>query len=392
MDLQRASKYIEQLIRSDIIQGRILGANFRVLHKGKVLYDACRGYQDMDQIKPLVPNSIFRLFSLTKPITAVGFLRLFEEGRVDLLDPVSMYLPGFKDQKVLCKDSSVWGYHTEPVCREVTLWDLLTMTSGIPYMFPDCEAGKYLEILFNEVEQKRKSGQFMNTVEIANRVGALPLQFQPGESWMYGFSADILGAVAEVVTRKPFDTYLKESVFEPLGMHDTGFYVPEEKRERFCDFTAFDRRNRLVKYDKNDFGMEGYDHKPAYISGGAGLVSTIEDYTKFAANLSGNDCIIGRRTRDMMSANHLSARQRKSCDWESMKGYGYGCLVRVLADPAQAATNANAGEFGWDGWSGTYVCIDPKEDLAILYFIQRAGAGFTPLIRKLRAIVYGCLE
>jgi len=398
LNFQQASKRIDELIEEEIAQGKIPGANFVVMYKGKVLYEKAFGYQDLKQTKKLSLDSIFRIFSLSKPVTAVGILRLFEEGKLDLWDPVSKYLPGFINQKVLREDRSVWDWELKPVHRDMTLWDLLTMTSGIPYPGPECEAGVRMKRLFDRIEKGRMQGEFPSTVEIANEVGSLPLQFQPGEHWMYGFSADILGAVAEIVSGKSFDEYIREIVFEPLGMCDTGYFVPEPKRDRFCDFVCAAPDGTLILYDGNELGMEGYHHKPVFISGGAGMVSTIQDYSRFAAMLAaqgtwtgeqGNVRILGRKTAAFMCRNYLSEAQRISYNWDCTKGYGYGCLVRVLMDPGAAATNADIGEFGWDGWSGTYMSVDPKEELVMLYFIQYAGAGMTPLVRRLRSVVYG---
>lgn len=397
VNIQESQKRINELIQSEIDRGEIAGANVLVLHKGKTLFQGVYGHRDCKRVKNMEEDTIFRLFSLSKPVTAVLIMKLFEQGKLDLWDPVERYLEGFCSQKVLKENRSSFSWELEPTKRDLTLWDLLTMTSGIPYPGPECEAGKEMRRFFAEVERKRAEGKKVTTLEIANGIGQLPLQFQPGAHWMYGASADILGAVVEVVTGKKLSEYLQEEILEPLEMKDTGFFVPEEKKERFAEFSIWNQEGVLVPYEGKDFGMEGYDQPPAFESAGAGLVSTIQDYANFAQMLVNGGTwkgrkLLGRKTLELMAANHLNHEQRKNLDWYSTKGYGYGCLVRVLMEPGLAATNASIGEFGWDGWSGTYLSVDPKEELALLYFIQRAGAGMTPVVRKLRAVVYGLIS
>jgi CubicO group peptidase (beta-lactamase class C family) len=396
MNIQEAKKRIDDLINAEIARGEIAGANFLVMHSGEPLFQGSYGYADSKKTKKMQENTIFRLFSLTKPVTATAVLQLFEQGKIDLWDPVCDYLEGFRNQKVLKENTSIWGWEEEPVRRDVTLWDLLTMTSGIPYPGPECEAGIRMKRLFDDVQMRRKNGKKVTTAELANEIGKIPLQFQPGEHWMYGASADILGAVIEMVTDRALHDYLKEEIFEPLQMTDTGFFVPEEKKERFAEFSVLEQGSLVPYMGKNDFGMEGWDEAPAFESAGAGLVSTMKDYANFTRMLADfgtwrSQKILGRKTMELMRQNHLNREQRASFQWDSTIGYGYGCLVRVLMEPGLAATNASVGEFGWDGWSGTYASIDPAEDLTILYFVQRAGAGMMPVVRKLRAVVYGVI-
>jgi CubicO group peptidase (beta-lactamase class C family) len=397
MNLKEAKKRIDDLIHSEIAQGEIAGANFLAMHSGEPLFQGSYGYADSKKTKKMQENTIFRLFSLTKPVTAVAVLQLFEQGKIDLWDPVCDYLEGFQNQKVLKENNSIWGWESEPVKRDVTLWDLLTMTSGIPYPGPECEAGIRMKRLFDDIQMRRENRSKVTTIELANKIGTIPLQFQPGEHWMYGASADILGAVVEIVTGKTFYEYLKEAILEPLQMTDTGFFVPEEKKARFAEFSVLEQ-GRLVPYmGKNDFGMEGWETEPSFQSAGAGLVSTIKDYANFTQMLAdfgtwGKERILGRKTMELLWQNHLNEEQRASFNWYSTIGYGYGCLVRVLMEPGVAATNASVGEFGWDGWGGTYASVDRAEDVTILYFVQRAGAGMMPVVRKLRAVVYGGIE
>ena len=183
-----------------------------------------------------------------------------------------------------------------------------------------------------------------------------------------------------------------------MGMRDTGFTVPREKRSRFAvNYEWKEESGRLEPFLGSTLGLDDYEEGLRFESGGAGLVSTIEDYSRFAhmllqgGSLNGTR-ILGRRTVEFMRSNHLSPAQRASCDWDSMKGHGYGCLVRVLENPGEWGSNADRGEFGWDGWTGNYITMSPTEDMALLYFIQRCGAGTTAEARKLRMTAYAAME
>ena len=199
-----------------------------------------------------------------------------------------------------------------------------------------------------------------------------------------------------MVSGKRFGQFLKEELFAPLGMTDTGFFVPEDKLYRFAQYYDWTEKDGLQVHTDSHLG-EYYGEDVAFESGGAGLVSTLDDYSRFASMLVrkgeyGGKRILGRKTVEFMAQNHLNPRQRESLVWDSVKGYGYGCLMRVLMDRDIAAYNGSLGEFGWDGWTGNYVAMDFSEDLVFLYFIQRCGAGATPVVRKLKTVTYGALE
>ena len=213
---------------------------------------------------------------------------------------------------------------------------------------------------------------------------------------MYGFSADILGAVIEVVSGMKFGEFLQKELFEPLEMVDTGFYVPKEKEHRWAQYYDVTGEGKFVPHVGNHLG-EYCGEDVAFESGGAGLVSTLDDYMHFATMMVNRGeykgkRILGRKTVEFMTENHLSQEQLAPFNWYSTVGYGYGCLMRILIDQGKAGTNSSLGEHGWDGWTGNYVTMNPKEDLVLLYFIQRCGAGMTPVVRKLRMATYAALE
>lgn len=381
---------MNKLLQQEISEDRVKGASALVLHKGREIYCGSFGYADAEKGIPMKRDTIIRLFSMTKPVTAAAVMLLAERGELDVWDPVSKYLPCFREMKVWDEEKG-----EIPAEREITIYDLLNMTSGITYPDEATEPGRRMGAVVQAYVAKRESGESVDTQEYMRGIASVPLVFQPGDRWMYGFSADVLGGVVEAASGRSFSAFLQEEIFEPLEMPDTGFFVPKEKLERFAQ--AYDAtENGLIPHTGSHLG-EYYGEDVAFESGGAGLVSTLDDYSHFASMLTHKGIyngkqILGRKTVEFMIQNRLTDYQRRDMNWDSTRGYGYGCLMRILTDQGEAGTNASLGEFGWDGWTGNYVTMDPSEDLVFLYFIQRCGAGMTPVVRKLRMATYGALE
>ncbi|MCI8339947.1 MAG: serine hydrolase [Lachnospiraceae bacterium] len=370
-----------------------VGAAVSVIHKGKEVFRNEYGMADREKNIPMEKNSIFRCYSMTKPVTSVAVMMLVEAGKLSLSDAVSIYLPGFRDQKVLTENGLV------PVEREVTIQDLMDMTAGVVYPDASFPAGAVMQEMIDEYYRKIfEEDKPTSTYDLANLIGEQPLAFQPGTQWNYSFCADVLGAVVEVVSGKTYGEYLREAIFEPLGMVDTDFYVPEEKQGRFCqNYQYMPETKTLEPCTWQHLGLS-YFHlkKPAFESGGAGLVSTIDDYARFVRMMLGKGTvdgvrILGRKTVEWMTQNHLNENQIKTLDWEALKGYGYGNLMRVMIDEEHAEMIGSNGEYGWDGWLGSYVCMDPKEDLAIIYVIQKCGGNGFRDVQVIRNIVYSAL-
>lgn len=386
---------IDRIMRQEVEAGQIAGAGYLLIQGGKERYFSVCGYADREKKTPIKRDTIFRLFSMTKPITAAAVMMLVERGELDLRDIVGSYLPAFREQ-------TVWNPDGEPVPveRAVTIYDLLNMTSGIPYPenWEGCSpSGILMDDLFQELKKAQAGGQRLTTREWIDRIARIPLAFQPGERWMYGLSADVLGAVVEVVTGKRYGDFLREEIFAPLNMADTGFYVPRDKRERFAQNYIWNgEKNELEIYTDCNLG-EYYGEDVSFESGGAGLVSTMEDYSHFARMLLQGGTydgvrILGEKTVRFMRQDRLSPAQKGALQWDSNLGCGYGCLMRVLTDQGAAGTIGSLGEYGWDGWTGNYVTIDPEDDMIMLYFIQRCGYSSTSALRKLRNATYGALE
>ncbi|MBR5960894.1 MAG: beta-lactamase family protein [Clostridia bacterium] len=378
---------IQNTLSRFVDSGEIAGCSARILRNDEVLFEGNFGYADIESKTKMADNTIFPIASMSKVITVAGIMQLYEQGLFKLWDPVSKYLPGFKNPKI-AKEKPDGSYGIVDARGEVTLRQLFTMTSGVPYAWEDTAAGR----IRAEKENEWMSGgqPFPGAVEYANLIGQLPLAFEPGERWMYGFSIDILGVVIEVLTGKPLGEYLKENIFDPLGMTDTGFFVPAEKQDRIATLYHI---NDGMKPDKRGALIS----RPDFESGGGGLFSTVKDYSRFAQMLLHGGTldgvrILGRKTVDLISTDHLTPEQRKGDNWETQRGYGYGLGVRVMTNPEQAGINGSVGEWGWDGAFGNWFCVDPKENLTCVYLTTNRPGEHYRFIPKLMASMYASLD
>ena len=371
-----------------VASGQIAGCAARIMQNDEVRFEGSFGYADIEnKILMSSENTIFPIASMSKVITVAGIMQLYEQGLFKMWDPVSEYLPGFKNPKI-ARENPDDSYEIVDAKEEITLRQLFTMTSGVPYPWGDTAAGR---IRIEKEKEYAESGKPVpGNVEYCNLVGQLPLAFEPGEKWMYGFSIDVLGAVIEVLSGKTLGVYLKENIFEPLGMKNTGFYVPAENHSRIA--TLYHIQEKL-KPEGRDYPAS----KPAFESGGGGLFSTIGDYSRFAQMLLHGGTldhvrILGRKTVDLISTDHLTPEQRKSDSWDTQRGYGYGLGVRVMTNPELAGINGSVGEWGWDGAFGNWFCVDPKENLTCVYLTTNLPGDHYRFIPKLMASMYAELD
>ena len=379
---------IQNTLRRFVDSGEIAGCAVRVMRNDEVLCEDSFGYADIEKKKKMsAEDTIFPIASMSKVITVAGIMRLYEQGLFKMWDPVSLYLPGFKNPKIAVEkeDGTVEIVDAK---GEVTMRQLFTMTSGVPYGWGDTAAGRIRQE--KEKEWQESGKPYPGTVEYANLVGQLPLAFEPGERWMYGFSIDVLGAVTEVLTGQSLGRYLKETIFDPLGMKDTGFFVPAEKRDRLA--TLYSINDGMKPDDEQWFP----DRTPMFESGGGGLASTVRDYSRFAQMLLHGGTldgvrILGRKTVDLISTDHLTPEQRKGDSWDTQRGYGYGLGVRVMTNPELAGINGSVGEWGWDGAFGNWFCVDPKENLTCVYLTTNRPGEHYRFIPKLMASMYASL-
>ncbi len=376
------AKTLERFVSS----GDIAGCSAQVIRNGETIYKDSFGYADIASARPVDDGTIFAIASMSKVITVAAIMQLYEKGLFKMYDPVSEFLPGFKNPTI-AKEKADGSYEIVPAKGEVTMRQLFTMTSGVPYAGEDTAAARISRD--KQDEYLAAHGDTPQTVDFCNLVGGLPLAFEPGEKWMYGFSIDVLGAVVEVLSGKTLGQYLKENLLDPLDMKDTGFYVPEEKLSRVA--TIY----KILE------GMQPADRpvktsKPNFESGGGGLYSTVHDYSNFAQMLlSGGTYngqrFLGRKTIELISTDHLTPAQQATHDWATQRGYGYGLGVRVLTDLAAADINGSLGEWGWDGAFGNWFCVDPKEKLTCVYLTTNMPGDHYRFIPKLMASMYASL-
>ena len=364
------------------------GASVLVFRHGKEQCYYQAGYRDIEAGKKIERDSIFRMYSMTKPLTSTLVMKLLEDGKLDLLDPVHMYLPGFKNQKYIDGDKLV------DVELPVNIKQLLDMTSGVSYP-GECNASdKAVAKVVDEAAAKMYTADEMSTYDLMNKVGECPLAFKPGATWQYGFSADVLGAIIEVITGKNLADYMKETLFDPLDMVDSGFYVPEGKQDRLSRaYEACD--NGLIEYSGENLLIQSrMKQMPKFISGGAGLASTIDDYSHFNMMLMNKGEYNGRhilhpQTVKFMTAGSLTSTQEPGTRaWESLAGFTYGNLLRVMKNPGEAISVSTKGEYGWDGWLGAYMVNIPEYDIMMLMMQQKKDTGTTEYTRRIRNIMY----
>lgn len=386
--LERLGELATEMVET----GYVAGVNCMVLQHGRELAYYEAGYRDVAGSKKMTRDTIFRLYSMTKPVTSAAAMILLEEGKIDLLDPVSKFLPGFQNQYVIENGVKI------PVTKPATIQNLLNMTSGLVYPGEGNPAEIRNTPLMEEIIAKLSTPEALKTVDIANRIGELPLAFMPGTTWQYGLSADVLGAVIEVVSGMSYGEFLKKRIFEPLGMQDTAFYVPAARQNRLAKVYR-ETEDGLVEEHFSHLGIQNtMEREPAFESGGAGLTSTIDDYARFTQMLLQKGEYQGRRilspeTVRFMTTAHVSAQQQRGVEtWESLAGYTYGNLMRIMTLPESAGGLGSLGEYGWDGWLGTYMMNDPAHDLTFLMMYQRTDSGTVGYSRKMRNVLFAALE
>ncbi len=372
-------------------QGKVPGITTVVARHGRLVHFNQIGLMDVEAKKELRPDTIFRIFSMTKPITGVAMMILYEEGRYLLIDPVSKYLPEFENLRVY-RSGSGKKLRTEPAGL-MTIKHLLTHTSGLIY--GDDKAG--IPQLYSDADLWSAS----SLEEFTKEVAALPLTAQPGTEWHYGVSTDILGRLVELLSEQPFDQFLTEHIFEPLEMIDTGFVVPEGKRHRLAALYKALPDGRMERVPDSE--NSSYFDSETVPYGGSGLVSTPADFLRFAQMLlNGGELegvrILGRKTVDFMMMNHLGPELGpeplgEAAAWYQFdpQGLGFGLSGAVVTDAALGSVLGSSGIFFWGGAASTHFWIDRDEDLIGMIFTQLRPSGTYPLRSKMRILTYQAL-
>ena len=386
----------EHLQKNYIESQRYSGVLTGIFRKGELVHASPIGLRDIENKKPVRRDTIFRIYSMSKPITSVALMTMYERGLFQLDDPVSEYIPQFKNLEVY--DTGVFGdFETTRVNREMTVRDLLSHQSGLTYGFVNRTNvdRAYRDAGVGEI---RTTGNLQKMIDCLSEI---PLEFSPGERWNYSVSTDVCGYLVEVISGKPFDVFLDEVIFQPLGMVDTGFYVKESEKERLAALYQYNEAGLPVLV--SDFDAGDYTRKPSFLSGGGGLVSTLDDYMAFCQMILGNgkyndEMILGRKTLDLMGSNHLSngvdLEQVAFGRWSETqyRGVGFGLGFSVLLDPAASQVSGSKGELAWGGAASTAFWIDKSEDLAVVFLTQLLPSSSYNVRRELRTLVYSAIE
>ncbi len=366
----------------DIVdEGRLAGVVTLLARHGKIAHFETFGYQDIASSTPMAKDSIFRIYSMSKPITGVAMMMLYEEGKFRLSDPVAKYIPEFKNLKVAAGVGEN-GPIVEDADHPMTIRELMTHTAGLTY-------GIFSRSQVDEMYVKAGVQDPNSTLkDMIQKLSKIPLRQQPGSLWHYSVAVDVQGYLVEVLSGQRFDVFLKERLFDPLGMKDTGFHVPEDKAGRFAQVYTYDKDKNLVAQE--GFGGENRYLKPAkFFSGGGGLVSTAMDYMRFCQMLLNGGVLDGVRilsplTVDLMRRNQLP---KDMVEMIPGSGLGFGLDFAVVLDPVEAES-VSKGEYFWGGAAGTWFWIDPVEDLIFVGMIQQFGEE-RPDVRSLsRQLVY----
>ncbi|MEN6418793.1 MAG: serine hydrolase domain-containing protein [Clostridiaceae bacterium] len=369
---------IRELLQSFLSFGPA-GCGLSICENGKEIFRECVGYADLEAKRQMKPDDIIRLFSNTKVFTNALALTLYDKGKFLLTDPVSDYLPEFS-HSVVGFFTNNGTFSTRAVQRPIRIMDLMTMSSGLTYgtQMAGGENSQTNIRIQQEIDALEFDGSY-STRAFSKAMASVPLLFDPGTQWHYGYSHYVLGELIEVCADMSFGDYLEKAICGPLGLADTSFFLPEEKKMRLA------RQYRAPGQDGNREINEEldrmYDPNHRFESGGAGLLSTLNDFSRFAAMLSMGGSIDGvrllsRNTIDLMRANHLGTSQlatfyaAQENGWEFARGYGYGLGVRTMVDKVRAGSNGSVGEFGWSGAAGTWLMADPANALSAVYIQQ----------------------
>jgi CubicO group peptidase (beta-lactamase class C family) len=399
-DERRLERITEHIQTRYIDPGRIAGCQVAVARRGHVGYFRSFGVRDRERSAPVAEDTIWRIYSMTKPITGVALMSLYERAMFQLSDPVARFIPEWRDLKVRERTEDGQERLVDPQ-SPMTIRDLLMHMSGLGFA-----GGRTLQQLFSADNAKpgealtpgSRRGPNATLQSMVERYAGYPLEFHPGTRWFYSVSTDICGRLVEIISGQRFDDYLRKTIFEPLGMDDTGFMVPDAKVDRFAACYRRDASKNLVLVD--DPQRSGYREQPSFLSGGGGLVSTTDDYLRFCQMLlNGGELdgvrILGRKTVQLMASNHLPGKG----DLQSVAlpggygevgfaGMGFGLTVAVAKAPTATQVIGSPGEYMWGGAASTIFWVDPVEDLTVVFMTQLLPSGTFNFRGQLKTLVY----
>ncbi len=406
LDPDRLARIDRFVAERYIDSGRFPGFSLLISRRGQIAHLSFQGQAaEGDRARPMAEDTLIRIYSMSKPITSVALLSLYEEGLFRLDDPVSAYIPSFADLRVW-EDGTTANHTTTFPEREMTIRDLFTHTSGLTYGF----MGRHpVDAMYRRGGLDSGQQKLESWVEM---LAEMPLLFSPGTRWSYSVATDVLGRLVEIIGGQTLDTFLSERIFQPLGMVDTGFWVDDDRADRLAANYAVPALSpfgvpegaegdaRMV-IDAGD-DASPYRRQPAFLSGGGGLVSTIGDYHRFTQMLLGKGAVdgqrvLGRRTVEYATMNHLpggvdlAAMGQPVFSETRYDGVGFGLGFSVILDPAETQIMCSPGEFAWGGAASTLFWVDPVEELAVIGLTQLMPSSAYPIRQEMKALVYAAL-
>lgn len=399
LDAGRLERITDHLERNYISPAKIAGCQVTVARHGHVAYFKSLGRMDLERNKPMADDAIFRIYSMTKPITSVALMTLYEKGYFQLNDPVSRFVPSWKNHRVWVSGEGA-DMVTEPLERPVTFRDVLSHTSGLTYGggLPGVGIQHPVDKIYRELKVRSVGGADPMHVFL-DKLGQVPLLFQPGSRWMYSLATDVCGALVEVISGKPLAEYFRDEIFEPLGMKDTAFQVAPEKLDRFC--ANYQRGpDKKLKLIDDPVGSQ-FASEPGFKSGGGGLTGTSADYLRFCEMLRrGGELdgkrILGPRTLEMMHMNHLNGgkdlTQMAVGAFSETANEGVGFGLGFASTMGQVETGSlGAGDYYWGGAASTIFWVDPKEDLVVVFMTQLMPSGTFNFRGQLKSLIYSAI-
>jgi CubicO group peptidase (beta-lactamase class C family) len=389
---ERINRITEHLDKNYIEPGKIAGCQALVARHGHVAYFKSMGLMDRERRKPMADDTIFRLYSMTKPIASVALMTLYEQGHFQLNDPVSRFIPAWRDHKVWVSGEGT-SMETVAPARPMTMRRVLSHTGGLTYGATNHPVDR----IYREVGVGRGAGETLDG--FADKLARVPLRYQPGESWMYSLSTDVCGYLVEKISGKRFDQYLQETIFDPLDMKDTSFMVATRKADRFA--ANYERKADKSLKLIDDPERSAYLKQPTFFSGGGGLTGTTADYLRFCEMLRrGGELdgarILGPRTIELMHRNHLAGGKDLSrmavgaFSETAYEGVGFGLGFAMTLGQVEAG-GLGGGEYYWGGAASTIFWVDPKEDLVVVFMTQLMPSATFNFRGQLRNIIYSAI-
>ncbi len=395
----RLARITEHLNHHYIKPGKLVGCQTLVARHGQVAYQSTLGRMDRERDKPMRDDTIFRIYSMTKPITSVALMSLYEQGHFQLNDPVHRVIPEWRDQRIYMSGSGE-SMQTKKPDRPVSFRDMLSHSGGITYgggPMPVDGALHPVDEVYAKLGLTRGARENLST--FVRKLGEVPLRYEPGQRWMYSFSTDVCGYLVEALSGMPFEDYLHKHIFDPLGMKDTSFFIAPDKIDRFA--ANYVRREDKSLALMDDPHKSSFAKPPTFVSGGGGLLSTMPDYHRFCEMLRrGGELdgarILGPRTLKLMAQNHLQGgrdltQQAIGAFSETAnEGVGFGLgFATTLSEVA--AGGYGAGDFYWGGMASTIFWVDPIEDLVVIFMTQLVPSGTFNIRSQLKNMVYSAI-